>query len=1060
MSQADQGFENIERRLNEARAKVREQVSDGSETAAVTVLAAYPEFVASEEAAIEIIYAEYVALEEAGRRPNASDWLRRYPKHAARLERLLKLHELLAEPVAEPDSESTPLGSQWVPREISVASESGLTTARSEHSTTPRIESKNAPLDMYRSDSHEAAEKLESFGNYALLGEIGRGGMGVVYRAWQRGLGREVAIKVLRSLNTRPNEWNRFQREAESIASLEHKNIVQVFEAGVHNDVAYLAMEYVRGGSLEQSLRTRAWSNHEIASLVKRLADAMHEAHQKGIIHRDLKPANILMTEQGEPKIADFGLAKRSGDLTNFRTNTGTLIGTPCYMSPEQAKGQNENIGPKTDLYSLGVILYELLTGRLPFQGESSVETLHKIVHDEAVLPSKIKRHVSRDLETICLKCLAKKPEQRYSTSAALAEDLDRFLDHRPILARRSSILERTARRIQRHPQVASLVALLVLLALGGVSVFAWQQRRLESLRLQSESQKISASVQQNRALEAEAAYETSLRKARELVGRWTQLGLKLDNEPGMDELRRKAFEDAVAYYEEFLANHQEDPTIRSEAAQASMRASIIHIELGLWSLAEKGLRRTDTWLSELPPDDKTKWMQADCLIHLAHVERRLERWLESERDYQRAIAILQELHQTNPKRTDYLLKIANAKINLAVVLRFKQRWDESLTAYMEALRMGISAIQIQSGIQDWEPESTSGEKDVAAQVADLVRQSQRIRQTLAKRDLSKLKLLAKQIFFSELAMSFDDLGDVLKQQYMGQSAERCVREAIDLRKLTLEYAPELRRIEQYLARSETHLGSLLADNGNYEEASLWYRESNERFGKLCKDFPNRYDYRSESAYNLVQWAKCSLSKTDYAAAIDAASKSVQTLEQLVASMPDITYLKSELTSSLIVLARALQGSGDREAASQHFQRSITIDPENSNALNTYAWMLALDLHTDSNDIKKSVELASKAVAIAPKNGSFWNTYALSLYRDAQYPQALDAIEQSIELSKGGTTLDWFLKSMISSQLGDSHESRSWFGRAESRRMAQSPGNVELQRFSSEARRLLAELEH
>ncbi len=383
--------------------------------------------------------------------------------------------------------------------------------------------------------------------------------MGIVYRARQKGLGRLVAVKVLAGTDTSSTHRSRFQQEAEAIAALQHPNIVQVYEVGTFNDRDYLSMELIEGGSLEKWSQGIKRSFHEIALLIKQLADAIQYAHELGIVHRDLKPANVLMTSRGQPKVVDFGLAKRLDDSARVRTQTGAVLGTPSYMSPEQASG-NGTIGPGSDLFSLGVILYQLLTDRLPFDAKSTVETLKLIVEREPISLSKIRPSIPRDLETICLKCLAKNSAHRYSSAQALSEDLARFLDHRPILARRAGLLERAARFINRHREASMLAASLGLLLVSAIGYAWWQRGHLRQAQAQANSQSRLASQQRERASQAEKAYETSLQKARELVGRTTDLGMKLANEPGWDETRRKAFEDAASYYEEFLKQHADDP--------------------------------------------------------------------------------------------------------------------------------------------------------------------------------------------------------------------------------------------------------------------------------------------------------------------------------------------------------------------------------------------------------------------------------------------------------------------------------------------------------------------
>jgi len=272
-----------------------------------------------------------------------------------------------------------------------------------------------------------AARFLMSVTSYDLIEEVGRGRMGVVYRARHVGLNRIVAVKVMRdALFAGPRERDRFRREAEAVASLKHAHIVQVYDYGEHDDVPFFTMEYLEGGNLTQRLKRGRMTPDEAAELVETLARAIHHAHEQGIIHRDLKPGNILFGADGTPKIADFSIAKYlngRGDLTE----TGAIMGTACYMAPEQAWGHSRRVTAAADNYSLGAILYHALTGQPPFRGESALETLAQVRYAPPVPPSERRVGIPSELDTICLKCLSKEPGRRYRTALALAEDLRRF---------------------------------------------------------------------------------------------------------------------------------------------------------------------------------------------------------------------------------------------------------------------------------------------------------------------------------------------------------------------------------------------------------------------------------------------------------------------------------------------------------------------------------------------------------------------------------------------------------------------------------------------------------
>ena len=285
---------------------------------------------------------------------------------------------------------------------------------------------------------------------YELQEVLGRGGMGVVYKARQLRLNRPVALKMLLAgPYARPEELERFLREAEAVASLRHANIVQVYDVGNVVGRPYFTMELVEGGSLAQQLAGAPQPARQAAALVVTIAQAIHAAHQRGIVHRDLKPGNILLSADGTPKITDFGLARRLDDGSGL-TVSGFPVGTPSYMAPEQARGHKDALGPGADVYALGAILYELLTGRPPFQGETAAETVQQVIFQDPVSPSSLNAKVPRDLETICLKCLHKEAARRYASAAALADDLQRYLYGEAIAARPEGRLERLARRVRR----------------------------------------------------------------------------------------------------------------------------------------------------------------------------------------------------------------------------------------------------------------------------------------------------------------------------------------------------------------------------------------------------------------------------------------------------------------------------------------------------------------------------------------------------------------------------------------------------------------------------------
>ncbi len=356
-----------------------------------------------------------------------------------------------------------------------------------ETSATPGATLAAASSDSFKSGASDSGAEAQvdprprtpkRIASYEILAEIGRGGMGVVYKAQDPRLKRAVALKViLAGGHAGEVELARFQIEAEAVARLSHHHFVQIYEVGSDEGLPFLALEYCGGGSLEDRVVRSPLAPHDAAELVAKLADAMEHAHRAGVIHRDLKPGNILFDENGEPKITDFGLAKKVGE-NDSHTRTVSVMGSLGYMSPEQASGRTREATPAVDLYALGAILYRLLTGKTPFEGSSTAESLQLVIHGVPVPVRRVRPACPRDLDTICLKCLEKSPSARYGSAAELADDLRRFLRGEPITARAATPLEQLVSWSRRNPLPTTIasggVVMLALLA----GAMAWTTYR------------------------------------------------------------------------------------------------------------------------------------------------------------------------------------------------------------------------------------------------------------------------------------------------------------------------------------------------------------------------------------------------------------------------------------------------------------------------------------------------------------------------------------------------------------------------------------------------------
>jgi serine/threonine protein kinase len=486
---------------------------------------------------------------------------------------------------------------------------------------------------------------------YEVLEELGRGGMGVVYKARQVKLNRLVALKViLAGAHASETERRAFRAEAEAVARLQHPGIVQVYEVGDSDGTPYLVLEYVAGGSLADRLDGTPLPPRDAAGLLRSLADAVHYAHGQGVVHRDLKPANVLLTagrgpeasaltpadapapcsrlDGAAPKVTDFGLAKRL-DLSVGRTQSGAVVGTPSYMAPEQAAGKAKQAGPAADVYALGAILYECLTGRPPFKAATPLDTLLQVVSDDPVPPRQLQPKVPRDLETICLKCLAKEPRKRYASSGELAEELRRFQAGEPIHAQPVPGWERALRWAKRQPAAAALLAvsLAAALSLTGVALLLADANRRErqhreaaqGAERQARAQGEDAARQRDKALSQRHIAYTALEEM------WRQIEAKgtpafpanpydpypprpfahpyapaQKRVPDEGQQRKADLLKMLSFYDQFVREEGMDLATRLQTASAHRRRGAILQQLGKAGEAETAYRQSAAALEKL----------------------------------------------------------------------------------------------------------------------------------------------------------------------------------------------------------------------------------------------------------------------------------------------------------------------------------------------------------------------------------------------------------------------------------------------------------------------------
>jgi len=743
-------------------------------------------------------------------------------------------------------------------------------------------------------------EKKVTVPGYEILGVLGQGGMGVVYKARHIRLNRIVALKMMLSgAHGSMEESNRFRSEAEAVASLKHPNVVQIYEIGEHEGMPFFSLEFVEGGSLAEKLNGAPQPPRQAAELSEKLARAMFVAHQAGIIHRDLKPANILLQSDGEPKITDFGLAKHL-DTQSGQTRTGAVMGTPSYMAPEQAAGKTKELGPPADIYALGAILYDVLTGRPPFKGETVLATLLLVQSMEPLSPMRLQPSVPADLETICLKCLQKEPNKRYPTAQDLADDLRRFLEGRPIAARPIAAPERIIKWARRHPSTAALVAVSIgaLLALGlGGLVFAQHERhRAEeavTLRKQAEENARSAFEQEHLAQENEARAnlerqraEVNFKHARaavdEMLTRVSQDDLA--REPRMEKVRRDLLQKALRFYQRFVQEKSDDPQVRWETGRAQQRIGDIQEMLGQHDPAVRAYQAALAILGQLAAEyqQRPDFRQDLSVVHnnLGIVLQAAGQKDRAEEAYRRSLAEKEKLVADFPEVPAYRRELASSYNNRGILLQTRNQFHDAENAYRQAIAL---FTKLTSEV----PDSTD--------------------------------------YQQELARTYANLGVLLQINHRSPQAEDAYRQAVAVQSHLVALLPNVPEFQKEHGRSLFNLGVLLQLNGAPQKAEDVYRQAISIFMRLSSEFPSVPEYRHELAVSNNNLGNLYQDLRRPKAAEECWNQARALLTKLVEEVHGVPIYRQELARNHNELGIYLASTGNAQEAEAHWRQALAL---------------------------------------------------------------------------------------------------------------------------------------
>jgi serine/threonine-protein kinase len=901
------------------------------------------------EQLLDEVVAAYLEAVESGCAPDRGAWLARYPELAAELAAFFADQDQFDSLVA-PLRTGTP--SPTIHRPTHPGSE------------TPRPEA-----------GVRASSPQQAFGDYEVLEEIARGGMGVVYRARQLSLNRTVALKMIRSGQFAfPEEVQRFRLEAEAAANLDHPHIIPIYEIGTHEGRHYFSMKLIEGGSLAQRILDfrlpavdpatgkdetgRVWSRPEISkrkstivNLMVQVARAVDYAHQRGLLHRDLKPANILIDAEGHPHITDFGLAKRlrpvvAPQIGNGRgsqaaredhgepglTQSGIAVGTPTYMAPEQAGGPKGSLTTAADIYSLGAILYFLLTGRPPFRGETPLETLAEVLEHEPARPRSLCPSVDRDLETICLKCLDKDPAKRYPSALALAEDLERFQAGEPIQARPVTVAERFRRWCRRNPALAAASSLAVLSLVAAAIVFMQLfinegRHAAELLDRQRETEHAldvarrhdREARQQKR--EAEESFQQAHKAVDEFCIRLSTY--RLDNLPGLQPLRKDLLEAGLKYYEGFLKKRGEDPAISAELGKIHFRIADITWSLGspvkALTAYERAVAIFQTALRRDPANVAVEADLARACINMGLLQNNLGKDRDAMRSFLQAHARFTKLGRLCPNDPHMQAGLGASCTDLGLLFRANGDLARARDFFQEALRIQEELARKHPRSPQFQAELALGRVNVGVIYSVMGKEAEALALFEAARPIQE-KLVA-----SRAHRILDDQRD-LALNYRRIGTRLCnngrVREGRDMldrgHALLEELAkknPSVTEFQSLLAVSHRYLAHSYENTRDLDKAYEHYRLGGRILEKLASRQKEVWPIQNDLAVFYYHGGRVQLKRGQRKEGLIKLRLARSIHERVVRANPDNMHYRVDLSAALHQLGKALQDAKQSDAA-------------------------------------------------------------------------------------------------------------------------------------------------
>ncbi len=879
---------------------------------------------------------EYESNWKSGQCPQIEDFLARCPepRRAALLAEMIAL-----EVVYRRDRGETPNPAEYAARFSEYPSAIDAAFAR-------RLGV--ADTDSFSSTAHATrftgagSVILPQLVEYEVLQEIARGGMGVVFKARQVKLNRIVALKMILAGQLASEEHvRRFHAEAQAAAHLDHPGIVPIYEVGEHEGQHYYSMGFVDGNSLAARLADGPLPPREAAELLLKTTRAVAYAHRQGVLHRDLKPANILVDAAGQPRVTDFGLAKRV-EADSVVTAAGAILGTPSFMPPEQAAGRSEAIGPLADVYALGSTLYCLVTGRPPFQAAHVAETLRQVIDQEPVSPRQLNASVDRDLETICLKCLQKEPAQRYGSAEALADDLERYLQGRPIQARPISRLARTLRWCRRNPRVAALVgAFLTTLVVGSViSTWFGIQSTVHARFYRQE--KIRADQETTRTRDALLAKNAALAMTEDSIDQYVETVRSAEQlrDARLQPLMKELLKHALAHYERYVAAHEQDrdAATRANLGRALWEIGWINERSGSIGDARAAYQRAlairKLLVEENPAVQKHQRDLAGNHNDLGLLHGQTGEVDEALKSHQQALAIRERLAAESPAMTEYQTDVAGSHVNFGVLYQETGKPELAFAAFARADVIWRRLAKENPSATDFQLEVARNLHNIAAlqsrtgklpEAIETYRQSLSVRARLAEENPS----LAR--YQHELALVHHDMALAHMQAGELDDALRAFRKALDIRVGLARENPTVFEYQSMLAQSYSSLAQFHGQTGKPEEAVKLFQQALPIRERLAKENATVTQFQSDLAgtHHDIGVAFHQLGLA--AEALKAYQQALLLHERLVQEAVGNPQFRSELALAHFNIALLHSQSGKAAEALASYQQALTIQQRLAN---------------------------------------------------------------------------------------------------------------------------------